>query len=274
LLEVGKIKVFVNEKLSEVGDNSTAYDVRNLIKKDADIVILNGHIIKEDMVLKENDRLTLIKRGEVPTQDELEALLVARHTPGVHEKVKNASVGIAGLGGLGSQVAVSLARIGIGRLLLVDFDVVEPSNLNRQQYFIKHIGMFKTEAMKDLLTAINPFVEVETKQIYLDETNIAETFLDVDIIVEAFDDPGCKASLVNTVLSKLPDKTIVAASGIAGYFSNNSIRTKKIKDNFYLVGDNVSEAQPGCGLMAPRVAIAANHQANTVLRIILGEKEV
>ncbi len=268
------MKIFLNEKSFFVNEMATAFGVRDFTKKDADIVILNGLILKENVKLKENDRLTLIKRGEIPSQEELEGLLIARHTPGVHEKVKNAYVGIAGLGGLGSNVAISLARLGIGKLLLVDFDVVEPSNLNRQQYFIKHIGMKKTDALKDILYQINPFVEVTTKNLYLDEKNIKDCFKDVDIVVEAFDDPKCKANLVNTILSKLPDKYMVAASGIAGYFSNNTIQTKRIMNHLYLVGDEISEARPGCGLMAPRVAIAANHQANTVLRIILGEKEI
>ncbi|KGG80063.1 thiamine biosynthesis protein ThiF [Caloranaerobacter azorensis H53214] len=268
------MKIFLNERKFDIAEGTTAFQVRDIVKKDADIVVLNGFIIKEDMPLKENDRLTLIKRGEIPDKDELEALLIARHTPGVHEKVKKAYIGIAGLGGLGSNVAISLARIGIGRLLLVDFDVVEPSNLNRQQYFIKHIGMYKTCAMKDIIFQINPFVNVDIKNVYLDENNITEIFKEVDIIVEALDNPYSKATLVNTVLNKMPEKVVVAASGLAGYFSNNTIATRKIKDNFYLVGDGINEAKVGCGLMAPRVGIAANHQANTVLRIIMNERDV
>ncbi|QXM06893.1 sulfur carrier protein ThiS adenylyltransferase ThiF [Crassaminicella indica] len=268
------MKIYVNEKPVIVNERSTAFGIRDFVKKEADIVVLNGFILREDAPLKKDDRLTLIIRGEIPNEEELEALLVARHTPGVHEKVKKACVGIAGLGGLGSNVAVSLARLGIGKLVLIDFDVVEPSNLNRQQYFTKHIGMKKTEAIKDVLKNINPFVDVETKDLYLDESNIKDCFEDADIIVEALDNPMCKATLVNTALSKLPEKYIVAASGMAGYFSNNTIKTKIVRDRFYLVGDEISEAKPGCGLMAPRVAIAANHQANTVLRIILEEYEV
>ncbi|RKD30634.1 thiamine biosynthesis protein ThiF [Thermohalobacter berrensis] len=268
------MKIFLNERPLDVKDGTTAFEIKNKFKRDADIVVLNGFIISEDTVLKQNDKLTLIKRGEIPSKDELEALMIARHTPGVHEKVKKAKVGIAGLGGLGSNVAISLARIGVGKLLLVDFDIVEPSNLNRQQYFVKHIGMAKTDAMKELISLINPFIKVETEKVYIDENNIEDIFDDVDIIVEAFDNPKAKATLINTVLKRMPNKTIVAASGVAGYFSNNAIVTKKIRENFYLIGDEVSEAKPGCGLMAPRVSIAANHQANTVLRIIMGEREV
>lgn len=266
------MRIFVNEKNSNVEENITAFNVRDNFKKDADVVIVNGFIINEDAFLKEDDRLVLIKRGEMPSEEELEALLAARHTVGVHEKVKKASVGIAGLGGLGSNIAVSLARIGIGKLLLVDFDVVEPSNLNRQQYFIKHIGMFKTKAMKELLHEINPFVKVETIDKYITKENAVEIFKDIDIIVEAFDNPKSKADLINTLLSEFANKPVVAASGMAGYFSNNTIKTRKINENFYLIGDGISEAKPGCGLMAPRVSIAANHQANTVLRIIMKEE--
>lgn len=224
--------------------------------------------------MKAKEDLELIKIGKIPKKEELEALLVARHTQRVHDKIKKSIVGIAGLGGLGSNVAISLVRLGIGKLVLIDYDVVEPSNLNRQQYFINHIGMLKTEALKDQLRNINPYVNVETKNIYLEEGDVKNCFKECEIVVEAFDNPISKAMLVNTLLKQCPEKYIVAASGMAGYFSNNSIVTRKITNKFYMVGDGETEAKEGSGLMAPRVAIAANHEANTVLRIILGEKNV
>lgn len=268
------MEIFLNEKSIAVDKGTTIFSIKKDFKPDADIIIHNGFIINEDVSLKEHDRVTLIKKGEIPSKKDLEALMISRHTPGVHEKIKNAKVGIAGLGGLGSNASVSLARIGVGYLKLVDFDVVEPSNLNRQQYFVQHLGMKKTDAIKDLISQINPFVKIEAENAYIDVSNVEKIFSDVDIIVEAFDNPRSKAELINTVLQKMPEKTIVAASGMAGYFSNNTITTKKIRENFYLIGDDISEAKPGCGLMAPRVSIAANHQANTVLRIIMGEKDV
>ncbi|EDK33680.1 sulfur carrier protein ThiS adenylyltransferase ThiF [Clostridium kluyveri] len=264
--------IYVNERKANIKENTTVYELKKLMKNDADIIVYNGFIIKKDYTLKEKDRVVFIKRGEIPKEDEMEAMLMARHTPCVHQKIKRYTVGIAGLGGLGSNAALSLARVGIGKLLLVDFDVVEPSNLNRQQYYIKHLGMKKTDALEQIIKDCNPYVKIEKANIYLDESNIVEVFKDVDIIVEAFDNPKCKAMLANISLSKLKDKKIIVASGMAGYFSSNKIKTKKIKDNFYLVGDGENEAKPGCGLMAPRVAIAANHQANAVLRIILGEE--
>ena len=92
-------------------------------------------------------------------------------------------------------------------------------------------------------------------------------------MVEAFDRADMKAMLVNTVLESLPQSSVIAASGLAGYEPNNSIVTRKISRRLYLVGDTVSEAAPGNGLMAPRVGIAAHHQANQVVRILLGEDE-
>lgn len=190
-------------------------------------------------------------------------------------KLKNAKIGIAGLGGLGSNIAVSLARIGIGSLVLVDFDVVEFSNLNRQYYFIKHIGMNKTDALKEVILNINPYISLETKTTKIAEGNIVELFKDVDILVEALDNPEEKAKLVNNFLKNFNFKKIVAASGISGYSSSNYIKTKKALNNLYIVGDETIESTGEEEVfLAPRVAIAANHQANMVLRLILGEGEV
>ncbi|MBC2398458.1 sulfur carrier protein ThiS adenylyltransferase ThiF [Clostridium tetanomorphum] len=266
------MNIFINEKKIEVEDNITLYSLKNKVKKDADIIIYNSFIVKEDIKIKENDKIVFIKRGEIPSRQDMEAQLLARHTPGVHEKIKTSFIGIAGLGGLGSNIAIALGRIGVGKLLLVDYDVVEPSNLNRQHYFIKHIGMKKTQALKEIIAQCNPYVQVITKDKYIDETNTVDIFKDVDLIIEAVDNPKCKAALTNTVLTKMKNKKIIAASGVAGYFENNTIVTRKINDNFYIVGDEKSEAAIGMGLMAPRVGIAANHQANLALRIILGEE--
>ncbi|MCB2290929.1 sulfur carrier protein ThiS adenylyltransferase ThiF [Clostridium sp. CS001] len=192
----------------------------------------------------------------------------------ITKKLKNATVGIAGLGGLGSNVAVALTRIGIGKLVLVDFDKVEKSNLNRQQYFLRHIGMLKTEALKDVLQDISTDVDIEITNVFVDETNIEQLFKDVDIVVEAFDDSQSKAILVNTVLIKMPSKAVVTGSGMASHFSSNSIKTRKVRKNFYVCGDEFSDINLGYKPLAPRVCIVANHQANMVLRLILGEKDV
>ncbi|AGF58655.1 sulfur carrier protein ThiS adenylyltransferase [Clostridium saccharoperbutylacetonicum] len=238
------------------------------------ITIFNGFQTFDDYELSENDEVNFIEKGKMPPKDEFESLMCARHTPHVFEKVKAAKVAIAGLGGLGSNIAVSLARTGVGHLHLIDFDIVEPSNLNRQQYKIKHLGLYKTEALKNEIEEINPFIEVTIDTIQVTEENIQSLFEGDDIICEAFDNPQAKALLVNNIIECYPQKKIVSASGMAGYESSNTIVTKKITDNFYLCGDRETGAMVGRGLMAPRVSICAGHQSNMILRLILGIEEV
>ena len=197
--------------------------------------------------------------------------LLKRNVKGIFEKLKKAKVCILGLGGLGSNVAVLLARSGIGYLKLVDFDIVEASNLNRQQYRISHIGIKKTEAMKSIIREINPFVEVDILDIKVDRENIYSTVGDIKIVVEAFDRAETKAMILEELLTD-KNKIVVSASGMAGLGPANEIVTRKIKDNFYLIGDNYSDYEEYSGIMSTRVMICAAHQANMVLRLILGEK--
>ena len=198
--------------------------------------------------------------------------LLKRNVKGISEKLKEAKVCILGLGGLGSNVAVLLARSGIGYLKLVDFDIVEASNLNRQQYRISHIGLKKTEAIKTIIKEINPFVEVETLDIKVDRKNIYSIIGDIEIVVEAFDSAETKAMTLEELLTD-KNKIVVSASGMAGLGSANEIVTRKIKDNFYLIGDNYSDYEEYSGIMSTRVMICAAHQANVVLRLILGEEK-
>lgn len=265
------MNIRINEKAAVIEYGLTLGAIAERHKTGADVLILNGFPSSPDAELKDGDEVFLIRRGEVPTKEELEGLMAARHTPGVHALLKRAVVGIAGVGGLGSAVAVALARVGVGRLVIADFDIVEPSNLNRQQYFIDQIGHYKVDALVENLQRINPYVTIEAHPVLLTPENIPAVFTDCSILVEAFDRADMKAMLVNRVLETMPQSTVIAASGLAGYGPNNSIATRKVSDRLYLVGDNVSEAAPGNGLMAPRVGIAAHHQANQVIRILLGE---
>jgi len=263
------MKIKLNELEIDVSFGETLKAVRLKYKPNADVIVLNGAIQEEDVILRNGDHVMLIKKGECPPEEELEAVMAARHTPGVHEKMKKSCVGIAGLGGLGSSVAIALARVGTGKLILVDFDIIEPSNLNRQQYFIDQLGLPKADALKDNLKKINPYVDVEAHFEKVSPTNINNLFKDVDILIEAFDRPDQKAMVLQ--YSKAPK--IIAASGLAGYASSEEISIRKLGENIFIVGDLKTGAAPGCGLMAPRVGIAAHIQANLAMQLLLEKNE-
>lgn len=269
------MNLYVNGKSITTNCCSLHLLKKELFSKDSSIIMIyNGFQTETDVTLCEGDYISFVEKGVMPSEDELEALMQARHTPYVHEKVKNARVAIAGLGGLGSNVAVDLARTGVGHLHLVDFDIVEPSNLNRQAYKIRHLGMKKTEALKSELKDINPYIKVSIDTIKVTEKNANSVFANDTIVCEAFDCAEYKAMLINTLLEQQTDIKLVAASGLAGYESSNFIKTTKVFHNLYLCGDKLSSVQPGRGLMAPRVSICAGHQANMILRLILGIQDV
>lgn len=206
------------------------------------------------------------------TREEIDRAFDERFPAEMKEKLKNARVAIAGLGGLGSNIAVNLARSGVGHLLLIDFDVVDVSNLNRQMYMIPHIGLPKTEALRDILSRINPWLDIQTKQVKITSENARSLLTGWPIVCEAFDRPDQKAMLVSTLLSQCPDCIIVSGNGMAGLGDANLIRTQRKLRRLYVCGDGTSEIAPGAGLMAPRVAICAGHQANKVLQLILEEE--
>ena len=210
----------------------------------------------------------------IPTKEEWSKALVERHGKELHRAFSSAVVAICGLGGLGSNIAISLARAGVGQLILCDYDRVDITNLHRQQYKADQIGMYKTVVLAENLKEIAPYVSVEIHTERITEDNALTLLRSADIICEAFDDAECKAMLTNTVLSELPDKYLVAASGMAGMGTTNSIKTRRITSKFYLCGDETSEVSDGIGLVAPRVALCAAHQAHTVLRIIAKQFEV
>ncbi len=211
--------------------------------------------------------------SRILSEQEMDALLIERHGMEYHRKLKSAHVAIAGLGGLGSNVAVMLARAGVGSLHLVDFDRVDGSNLNRQIYKMKHLGMEKTEALTEEIREINPYIKISTDNVKVTEENAGEIFAADTIICEAFDAAENKAMLVSTLLSELPEAVIVAGSGMAGLGSGNLIRTRKRMRRLYLCGDETSDIADGICLMAPRVTLCAAHQANMILRLILGIEE-
>lgn len=209
----------------------------------------------------------------IPTKEEMTRAMEQRHGKALQESFSKAVVAVCGLGGLGSNIAVSLARAGIGKLILIDFDKVDITNLHRQQYKATQIGEYKTDALFKNLKEIAPYIELEVHTACVDEANALELLGGADIICEAFDRAECKAMIVNTVLEKMPDKYLVAGSGMAGIGSANSIKTRRVTKHFYLCGDEVSDVSEGIGLFSSRVMLCAAHQAHMVLRILAGESE-
>ena len=210
----------------------------------------------------------------IPTKEEWKKALEERHGKELHTAFLSATVAVCGLGGLGSNIAIALARAGIGKLILIDFDRVDITNLHRQQYKAEQIGMYKTVALAENLKEIAPYISLEIHTERMTEDNAVHLLQDADIICEAFDDAESKAMLANTVLTEMRDKYLVAASGMAGLEDANRIKTRKVTSKFYLCGDGESDVADGIGLLSSRVMLCAAHQAQTVLRILAGEFEV
>jgi sulfur carrier protein ThiS adenylyltransferase len=185
-----------------------------------------------------------------------------------YEKLKKYSVGIAGLGGLGSNAAVSLARAGIGRIVLIDYDTVEKTNLNRQYFFLNQISQNKTDALKENIKKINPEIKIETFTEKLKKNKMAQHFANTDLIIEALDDAETKTLFIEEMQQKLPNTPIIAASGVTGYGNNERIKTKKL-DNLYIIYDKKAKSTEKDILTAPRIALIANMQANLAVEILL-----
>ncbi|MBR6536376.1 MAG: thiamine biosynthesis protein ThiF [Lachnospiraceae bacterium] len=210
----------------------------------------------------------------IPKKKEWMDALAERHGAELQRRFSEATVAVCGLGGLGSNIAIALARAGVGKLILIDYDKVDITNLHRQQYKANQIGLYKTDALADNLAEIAPYTEITTITVKLSEDNLTTYLKDADIVCEALDNAEAKAMLVNGVLEQLPGYFLVAASGMAGMDTPNTIKTRKIGKRFYLCGDEVSDVADTIGLVAPRVMLCAAHQAQTVLRILAGEYEV
>lgn len=209
----------------------------------------------------------------IPTKEEWNRALSKRHGQELQNKLLSAAVAICGLGGLGSNIAIALARAGVGKLILIDFDRVDVTNLHRQQYKASQIGRYKTEALSENLKEIAPYVVLETMTERITEDNAAELLKSADIICEAFDNAEAKAMLTNVVLKIMPEKFYVAASGMAGIGSANAIQTRRVSKRFYICGDGVSDVKESGSLVASRVMLCAAHQAHTVLRILAEQFE-
>ena len=183
------------------------------------------------------------------------------------KKIQTAIVGIAGCGGLGSNCAFNLVRSGVKNLVLVDFDIIDTKNINRQFYFLDQIDKVKVEALKENLLRINPDLNLTVVNKKLNRDNIKIIFKNCAFIVEAFDVSEYKKMIVEEA-ARLK-KAIVSVSGVAGIGKSDDIKIKKINDSFYMVGDMISDVKENPPF-SPRVNVAAAKQADIVLEWIIG----
>lgn len=209
----------------------------------------------------------------IPSREVMREALNIRHGEDLQNKISAARVAVCGLGGLGSNIAIALARAGVGHLHLIDFDRVDLTNLNRQQYAVGQLGQYKTNALRETLSLVSPYCDVTCDTIQVTEENLPDLLRNEDYICEAFDRAEAKAMLVSGVLEHFPEKYLVAASGLAGLGSANTIQTRRVSQRFYLCGDGTSDSSVGLGLVASRVQVCAAHEANMILRLIAGETE-
>lgn len=209
----------------------------------------------------------------IPSREVMREALNIRHGEDLQNKISAARVAVCGLGGLGSNIAIALARAGVGHLHLIDFDRVDLTNLNRQQYAVGQLGQYKTDALRETLSLVSPYCDVTCDTIQVTEETLPDLLKAEDYICEAFDRAEAKAMLVSGVLEHFPEKYLVAASGLAGLGSANTIQTRRVSQRFYLCGDGTSDSSVGLGLVASRVLVCAAHEANMILRLIAGETE-
>lgn len=184
------------------------------------------------------------------------------------EKLKGTCIGIAGCGGLGSNCAMALARVGVGTLVIADFDIVTLENLNRQYYFRDQVGQKKVLALQENIKKVNPDIDVQAHDVCLGPDEVVHLFKNCALIIEAFDRADMKLMIIETVSERFPDKFIIAASGLAGYGENNALRTRRL-GSLFICGDEISEVSADLPPLAPRVSIVAAMQANQALEIIL-----
>jgi len=192
---------------------------------------------------------------------------------GVRARLARATVGIIGLGGLGSNAAMMLVRSGVRRLVLADFDRVEPSNLARQLYFPDQLGTLKTEALSETLLRIEPALDLTLIAERIEAPDIPRLFGDVDVLLEAVDKAETKAMIVEAASDLLPTTPLVWVAGLAGCASANAIATQRIGDTVWVVGDLEADIRDGLPLLASRVMTAAAHEAHIATRILLGMPE-
>lgn len=262
------MKVLVNGEETDVPD-LTISELRDKVLPDSDITILNGRRCNGNVPLLSGDAVTFIRSPN--GNGSLSEAMAVRDPPEVYGALSRSVVGIAGCGGLGSNIATFLVRSGIRKLVIADFDRVEPSNLNRQNYGIRHLGLLKCEALRSVLLEINPECEVETHPVRLDEGNIGAVFDGCDAICEAFDKAEEKAWFFAVAPLSFPDRFLVFGNGMGGIGDPSELKLRRLTENIAVCGDGSTGSENG--LAAPRVAMCAAMMANTVIEELIERRK-
>lgn len=242
-----------------------------ITKGEDDLWLLNGFAFPPDTLLTDGDTLLCVSKTTPPDESTYDAIWKARYGEAVYTRLKSSHIPICGAGGLGSHIAISLARLGIGALTIIDKDVVDITNLGRQAYEMTDLGKPKVTALKEILHRINPFIQVTAVHTTIDSSNYDKYLKGFPYIIEAFDSPENKAELTSYVLTHYLKTTIIGASGVSGYDHPNTVTTKELFSRYYQTGDGHSES--ALGLLAPRVMLCAAHEATMLLHLLLSQKE-
>ena len=199
--------------------------------------------------------------------EDIREKVLERQDPIVNEKLKDAKVSILGCGGLGSNIAMTLARSGIGELYLYDFDLIEYSNLNRQNFTLDELGGDKAELTKKKIESTLPYVKCHNQNIYLDTESMDSIVDRTDIFIEAFDNKESKTMLFDYFVGR-QDKYLITGNGVSGLGELSDIKIKQI-ENVIMIGD--FNSNPDEGLYLAYVSLIANLEALTAIKIIKGD---
>lgn len=260
--------ITLNGQTLDVPTGASALDVLSKYNLQAtSLHLLNGFSFQDNPCLQDGDTLIARSVTEAPDEAAYDAIWEARYGQHIYQILKHSRVAICGVGGLGSHIAMSLTRLGIGELTIIDKDIVDITNLGRQAYELSDLGKPKVIALKALLHRINPFVKVTAIHDTIDAHNYDDYLIGVPYILEAFDAPENKAALTEYVITHYPNATLIGASGVSGYDEPNTVKTKQILPQYYQTGDGHSESS--LGLLAPRVMLCAAHQATMFLHLLL-----
>ena len=187
--------------------------------------------------------------------------------PDLTQNLKGREIFIAGAGGLGSNVAMLLVRAGADLLTVIDFDRIEPANINRQFYFRDQVGLIKVDALKENLLRINPDINIKVNDIRLTAENCDEVIPEKpEIILECFDRAESKAMLVAYCLKNRPEIPAITVSGLAGDGPLDTIKVSQGPGKLQIIGDGISEVSPQTGTLSSRVMYAASIQAHLAIK--------